>query len=69
LDGLLVAGLLRHDHVVRAGVSASWPLVAARAGVPELDVLTSYDFTRHRSTTAGYNYRSHAVGVGVRLEY
>lgn len=69
IEGSTRDGVLRHDRVVRAGVVTTWPLLTARTDVVELDLVTTYDFTRHRSTTADYGYQAHMVGIGVRLSY
>jgi len=68
VDGNVIEGVLRHDRVARAGARMTWP-VASVSGPFDVDVLCGYDFTRDRSTTAAYNYTSHAVTVGLQLAY
>ena len=68
-DGAPVQGVLREDRVTRASAFATWPILPSRTGQVELDLITGYDYTRHRSTTAVYNYTSHAVSVGFGVGY
>jgi hypothetical protein len=35
----------------------------------DVNLLCGYDFTRDRSTTAAYDYTSHAVSVGLQVRY
>jgi hypothetical protein len=66
--GLPVPGVLRHDEVVRAGAWLSWPVAPGRTGNVDVAVVPAYDFTHHRSTTAGYNYTAHTFMVGVSVQ-
>jgi hypothetical protein len=68
-NGAAIPNELRHDRVWRAGAVASWPIAASRTGPFDVDLVCGYDFTRHQSTTAAYNYVSHTVTVGVALAY
>jgi len=67
--GLPIAGQLRHDRVVRAGASLSWPIAPGRTGAAEIAFVPAYDFTRSRSTTSDYNYTAHTVTFGVTIGY
>ena len=67
--GSTVAGVLRHDHVTRAAASSTWPLAPSHTGRFAVNLIAGYDYTRHRSTTASYNYTSHAVSVGLGVGY
>ena len=68
-DGAPIEGILRHDKVTRAGAGVAVPLAPARTGAFDVRLRLGYDFTRHESTTAVYNYESHAIGVGFEVGY
>jgi hypothetical protein len=67
--GYAVEGVLREDTVVRGLAAVTVPLFPSHTGSIDLALVTSYDLTRHRSTTAIYNYTSHALGVGLSFSY
>lgn len=56
---------LREDRITRGGVALSLPLPAPEAC--SLGLALEYGFTRSRSNDAFYDYRSHAVGLALRL--
>jgi hypothetical protein len=62
-------GVLRHDKVARGLAGLTVPLFPSHTGPIGLDLVASYDITSHRSTTAAYNYTSHALGIGVSFSY
>jgi hypothetical protein len=68
-DGRELAGVRRDDDVVRAMLGITVPVLPSRTGAVQLGLLAGYDFTRHRSTTAIYNYTSHALGFGISFSY
>jgi len=68
-DGNPIDGVMRHDHVVRASARAALPVAPSRTGMFNVNLLCGYDFTRDRSTTAAYDYTSHAVSVGIQVGY
>jgi hypothetical protein len=67
--GSPIPGQRRHDRVVRAGASLSWPIATSHTGSVEVALVPTYGFTRSRSTTSDYNYTSHLVTVGVTIGY
>jgi hypothetical protein len=67
--GAPLDGVWRRDTVIRGLVVMTVPLLPSRTGVVGLSLVASYDVTRHRSTTAIYNYTSHAFGTGVAFRY
>jgi len=70
LDGTpLQGGELRTDRIWRAGVASSVPLFPSKTGPIGLDLDVDYWYTHHQSNDLYYNYRSHAVGVGVTVRY
>jgi len=69
VEGLPIAGALRGDRIVRAGVGGSVPLFAAKTGRLALDLDMGYFLVRHRSNDAFYNYTSHGAGGGVSISY
>jgi hypothetical protein len=68
-EGLAMPGVWRADRVTVAGLDASWPLFPSRTGVGSLKLLTGYDYTRHRSTSALYRYSTHSVRFAVAVTY
>ena len=66
LDGQPLTGEpLRSDEIALARVTLSLPFLAERTGDADLDLLLGYDFVRHRSNDAFYNYSSHAASFTV----
>jgi hypothetical protein len=68
-DGLVLPDVLRRDRVTTAQASATWPLFPSRTGGVALDLITGYDYTRHKSTSALYRYTAHAVRMMVGVTY
>lgn len=68
-DGTVLPDVLRSDRVTAAALQASWPLFPSRTGPVSLDLLTGYDYSRHRSTSALYRYTAHTVRVGIGITY
>lgn len=74
LDALpLPGGERRADRITRAGatlrVPLRVPLFGSRTRDVELDLDVAYDFVRHRSNDAFYDYTSHAAGLGLTIAY
>jgi hypothetical protein len=67
--GMPIAGTLRHDRVARGALFVTVPLAPSRTGAFDLSLVGGYDYTHHESTTAAYNYASHAVRLGFSVEY
>ena len=64
--GLVVdGGPLREDRITRGGASLALPLPAP--GDFSLGLALEYAFTQSRSNDAYYDYRSHAVGLALRV--
>ena len=68
-EGAALAGVLRHDRVALARLETTWPLVPTRTGAVAIDLIGSYDYTRHRSTSALYRYSAHAVRFAIGVSY
>jgi hypothetical protein len=69
-DGAASPGLaLRSDNVWRAGAGWTIPVFPSRTGPIGVDLEIGYFYTQHRSNDAFYNYRSHALGLGVTVSY
>lgn len=64
--GLTLEGdALREDRITRGGISLALPLPAP--GDFSLGLALEYAFTQSRSNDAYYDYRSHAVGLALRV--
>ena len=61
----LEGGALREDRITRAGVSLSVPMPSP--GAFSLALALEYGFTRSLSNDAYYDYRSHAVGLALKV--
>ena len=68
-DGIAMPDVLRHDRVTTAQAFVTWPLFPARTGKLALDLITGYDYARHRSTSALYRYTAHTLRVGFGVRY
>jgi hypothetical protein len=62
-------GALRADTVWQAAATASVPVLAGRTGGVSLALELGWQYTRHRSNDAFYNYDAHAVRVGLSAAY
>jgi hypothetical protein len=58
-------GALREDRITRGGVSLALPMPAP--GAFSLALALEYAFTRSLSNDAYYDYRSHAVGLALKV--
>jgi hypothetical protein len=56
---------LREDRITRGSVSLSLPVPSP--GAFSLALALEYGFTRSRSNDAYYDYRSHAVGLALKV--
>lgn len=70
IEGVALAnGELRADRIWRAGAAWTMPVLRERTGPVGLELVVDYQFTRHRSNDAFYNYSSHAFGLGLSVSY
>jgi hypothetical protein len=65
----LPSGELRADRIWQTGAAWTMPLLGERTGQVGLALVIDYQYTRHRSNDAFYNYSSHAVGFAVSVAY
>jgi hypothetical protein len=69
-DGLpLPEEPLREDRITRAGLELSLPFLSARTGSVALGLEIGYVYTDARSNDVYYDYTSHALGLGLTVEY
>ncbi len=61
----LEGGVLREDRITRGGMSLALPMPAP--GAFSLGLALEYAFTRSLSNDAYYDYRSHAVGLALKV--
>ncbi len=65
----LQGGELRADRIWQTGAAWTLPLLGEWTGPVGLALVVDYQYTRHRSNDAFYNYSSHAVGFAVSVAY
>lgn len=65
----LAGGERRADRIWRAGAAWTLPVMRERTGPVDVELSFDYQFTRHRSNDAFYNYSSHAFGLGLSVGY
>jgi len=69
-EGLPLAGEpLREDRITRTGLELSLPFLRARTGSVALGLEIGYAYTDARSNDFYYDYSSHALGLGLTVEY